>query len=367
MKKSLILLVVTAMLVSSFSIGVFAAENKVTYTDVDASTSEGAAIYKLTENGIVEGNGDGTFAPKNSVTRAEFCKMVNNVWKYTEKSDTGFTDVNESHWYYNHVLIGKKAGYIQGFEDGTFRGENPVTREEACTFVCRVAGLYELPFTKAINDPVSDWAMPYVKKVLANGFIKLEAGDTLRATENMTRGEVASLLAPFVKTDVIITPNTGASTGGGSVGGGSVGGGGGNQSVKPTPTPTPNPKPNPEPDPIPTPEKDYTSENEDVVANLTIARNELSSKKSGFTAPQQQIINIMIDVIDNVVADKADYKISTSAIYSRYSADITEALEIYRSFDDEGRGLFASKISQLDNTVFNFLQDFFGIDFSDIG
>lgn len=340
-KKSLIIFVITAMLISSFSISVFATENKVTYSDVDASTSEGAAIYKLTENGIVEGNGDGTFAPKNSVTRAEFCKMVNNVWKYTEKADTGFADVNGSHWYYDHVLIGKKAGYIQGFEDGTFRGENPVTREEACTFVCRVAGLYDLPYTKTINDAVSDWAMPYVKKVLANGFIKLETGDTLRATENMTRGEVASLLAPFVKADAVVTPNTGTVVGGSAGGGGSTGGGG----------PT---------------KKDYTSENATVVKNLKIARNELSSKKSTFTAPQQEIIAVMIDVIDSVIADKADYKISTSAIYSRYSEDISEAVSIFKSFDEEGQGLFVSKISQLDSTVFNFLQDFFGIDFSDI-
>ncbi|MBQ4145517.1 MAG: hypothetical protein IJD36_02705, partial [Clostridia bacterium] len=71
-------------------------------------------------------------------------------------------------------------------------------------------------------------------------------------------------------------------------------------------------------------------------------------------------------VIDSVIADKADYKISTSAIYSRYSEDISEAVSIFKSFDEEGQGLFVSKISQLDSTVFNFLQDFFGIDFSDI-
>ena len=143
MKKILSVLLSMTLILSFQS--VYAAESSapIVFTDVDASTQLGRDIYKLVEAGIINGNGDGTFAPHRSVTRAELCKMVNNIWKYTVEDEVGFYDVTPDKWYYSHVRIGKKAGYINGFEDGTFRGDSYVTREQACAIVVRVAKVYD--------------------------------------------------------------------------------------------------------------------------------------------------------------------------------------------------------------------------------
>ena len=49
--------------------------------------------------------------------------------------------------------------------------------------------------TETITDTVSDWAVPYVNKVVANRLMSLEAGGKFRATENITRGELTAVMA----------------------------------------------------------------------------------------------------------------------------------------------------------------------------
>ncbi len=182
------------------SIGSFAGDvsEKISFTDVNPETESGKAIMKLAEAGIVSGNGDGTFAPQRGITRAELCKMINNIKNFTEEDTTAFSDVTADNWYYSHVKIAKKAGYINGFEDGTFRGDQNVTREQVCAILVRVLGLYDLGLPVTISDTVSPWAENYVKTVIANTLIKLEDGNKFRATEDMTREELAVPLANFV-------------------------------------------------------------------------------------------------------------------------------------------------------------------------
>lgn len=220
MKKIISIILCALLALPSFAIA-FAAETQVSFSDVDANSMQGKAINILAAAGIVSGNGDGTFAPNRGVSRAELCKMVNNIYGYTQEDETGFSDVTPDRWYYSHVKIAKKAGYINGFEDGTFRGDSPVTREQACAIVVRVAGIYDLGIPVTIADPVSPWAEGYVKTIIANQLIPLEDGNRFRATEPMTRGELSVPLSNFVGSKGTTQPG-GTSTGGGvSFGGGS--------------------------------------------------------------------------------------------------------------------------------------------------
>ena len=199
---------------------------KITFIDVDKTTIAGQAIYKLVDAGILEGDGDGKFRPDDSISRAELAKVVNKIFGFTEIAEEGFKDLNGSEWYYNYVLAAKKAGYIVGYDDGTFRGEANVTREESCAILCRVASIYDIGLKIEVTDQVSEWAVPYVQKVLANGLMSLEAGNTFRATQNITRAEFSTTFANFVQISENNEnkPQGGGSTGGGSTGGGSTGG-----------------------------------------------------------------------------------------------------------------------------------------------
>lgn len=204
MKKLLSIFVILTIIISS--VAVFAAETTatetakptITFSDVDDKMAGAEAIKKLVNAGVLNGYTDGTFRPNNPLTRAELCKIINIAFKYTEPAADTFSDVKKDDWFYSQVAIAKKAGYIAGHADGTFKGNDYLTREQACTIITRVAKLYDLSMTETITDAVSEWAVPYVNKVVANRLMSLEEGGKFRATENITRAELTGVVANFV-------------------------------------------------------------------------------------------------------------------------------------------------------------------------
>ncbi len=297
MKKIISILICASLILTGFTS--FAQQttgqtvaHKMTFTDVNESTEEGKSIYKLVDVGVINGNGDGTFTPQNGITRAEFCKMINLVYNYTEKDQVLFTDVKASDWYYEQVLIAKKAGYIQGYEDGTFRGDNNITRQEFCTIITRINNLTVKGTAPTITDEVESWALEYVNAVLTNGvtytadnssknLMSLEAGNTFRATVPIKRGEVAVVLAPcydvvnkiasFAQATIPVTPTTPTTPTTPSTGGG--GGGGGGSDNRPQ---------------VPSYVISFNTDGGSTVANQTVSQGSKVTKpatptKSGFT------------------------------------------------------------------------------------
>ena len=178
------------------------AVNSLVMTDVNYDTPLGQSIKKLVDagviNGILEPDGTYTYRAQNSVTRAEFCKMVNLTFGYETMAENIFTDVSSADWYYSHALIAIKEGYIKGYGDGRFHGTDTITREQVCTILSRIVNTPS-DKTAEITDAVSDWAKDSVVNMIALGYINLEEGGKFRATEYMTRGELASALDDFVK------------------------------------------------------------------------------------------------------------------------------------------------------------------------
>lgn len=200
MKKLLSVLLTTLASVTMLSSVVFA--DTPAFKDVDAATDEGKAIIKMYNAGILAGYEDGTFKPQGSITRAELVRVFNQVFKYTVDENTTTPDfadnTNKDVWYYNDVKIAQANGYINGFEDNTFRPQENFTRQQVCVVMDLITKLDLSEVKVEISDPVSDWATEYVNRALLAGFFTLEEGNTFRATENITRGEVCKLLAIFV-------------------------------------------------------------------------------------------------------------------------------------------------------------------------
>lgn len=185
------------------------------FSDLEESYWAYDSIQKLVEAEIIIGYPDGTFKPEGYITRAELVKIVNLIFSYTETQDnSNLADIKSDDWFYNYVLIAQKAGYIIGFEDGTFRPNNNVTREQLCKIIVAINGIVELPFDKKATDEISPWATEYVNKVLSNRIMLLDENNHFRAVENATRAEVCDALAKFLITE----ENSDASSGGGSIG-----------------------------------------------------------------------------------------------------------------------------------------------------
>lgn len=78
-----------------------------------------------------------TFRPDDDITRAEFVKIVNKAFGYTEKGTLTYTDVKKEAWYYDEVAIAAKAGYIST-ANSTFRPNDQITREEVAAIVTTI-------------------------------------------------------------------------------------------------------------------------------------------------------------------------------------------------------------------------------------
>ena len=134
-------------------------------SDIDKHWAKADIVY-LMEKGIMERYSDGTFRPNKNITRAEFIKMVNNIFGLTEKADIAFTDVNEDSWYYEDIEKAVLAGYIGGYEDNTMRPNQPITREEASKIIILVSGLEDELSNSAYIfkdiDQIGEWARNYV-------------------------------------------------------------------------------------------------------------------------------------------------------------------------------------------------------------
>lgn len=102
------------------------------FPDVDQSRWSVTAISYMSKLGIVKGYPDGDFKPEASITRAEFAAMAAGFADLQE-GDKTFSELDSSHWAYDVVRKAASAGWINGYPDGTFKADNPITRAEVVT------------------------------------------------------------------------------------------------------------------------------------------------------------------------------------------------------------------------------------------
>ncbi|WP_054027568.1 glycoside hydrolase family 2 [Bacillus sp. FJAT-28004] len=158
-----------------------------------------ASIKKSVELGFVRGYDDGTFRPNRTVTRGEFAVMLARALKL-EPNDTEFSfdDKDETPvWAQPFIQAIAKAGYISGYEDGTFHAKNEITRSEFVVIIVRALGLEvdsnaELTFNDAEQVPA--WARPYVAAAMEAGLVKGNGDGKFNPNGSTTRAEAITLI-----------------------------------------------------------------------------------------------------------------------------------------------------------------------------
>ncbi len=89
------------------------------------------AIVTLVEKGILSGDGDGNFRPNDTITRAEFCKLIIEAFlPNSEGADIEFTDVADDAWYKDYISRAYAAGIAKGIGDGSFGVDAPISRQD---------------------------------------------------------------------------------------------------------------------------------------------------------------------------------------------------------------------------------------------
>ena len=115
------------------------------YNDVKDGDWFCCAVSTLSKMGIIKGYEDGSFKPNDPISRAEFAAIAARFDPNGDKTPASFFDVT-SHWAKDEISIAANHGWIKGYEDGSFKPDQKITRAETMTLVNRV--LNRLPETK---------------------------------------------------------------------------------------------------------------------------------------------------------------------------------------------------------------------------
>ena len=115
------------------------------YNDVKDGDWFCCAVSTLSKMGIIKGYEDGSFKPNDPISRAEFAAIAARFDPDGDKTPASFSDVT-SHWAKDEISIAANHGWIKGYEDGSFKPDQKITRAETMTLVNRV--LNRLPETK---------------------------------------------------------------------------------------------------------------------------------------------------------------------------------------------------------------------------
>ena len=122
----------------------------VQFSDVTAQAWYYNAVAELTKSGVIRGYEDGTFRPDQAITRAEFTAIAARFAKISTDRTVDFSDVSVNMWYYDAVRTAISYGWVTGYEDGTFRPEQSIARGETATIVNRM--LARIPDLNAIDQ-----------------------------------------------------------------------------------------------------------------------------------------------------------------------------------------------------------------------
>lgn len=149
--------------------------------------------------GVVGGYPDGTFRPDNGSTRGQFAKMVvlGMGWVPYNPITPTFSDVPPASTFYTYIEAAFLHGVIGGYNDGTFRPNNPVTRAQAVKMLVlgRSWPLLNPPTPTFPDVLASHWAYSYVETALAHGIAGGFGDGTFRPEQPISRAQLAKMVA----------------------------------------------------------------------------------------------------------------------------------------------------------------------------
>ena len=145
----------------------------------------------------IMGYPDGTVQPKGEITRAEACTiffrlLTESSRDYYFSKTNDYTDVNAGDWFNNAISTLSNAGIVTGYNDGTFRPNQPITRGEMAKIIANFANLNK--GTKSFTDLSGHWSKTYVELAAGNGWIAGYPDGSFRPDQKITRAETVTMI-----------------------------------------------------------------------------------------------------------------------------------------------------------------------------
>lgn len=212
-RRVMSILMALVMVLSLLPVGALAAD----FTDTEGHWGK-PAIDRWVDENVVQGNGDGTFNPGGSMTRAEAAQTFANLFRLTGKADISiFPDISLDAWYVDAIAKCVDAGILLGKENGRMDPNGPVTREQLFTMLGRALGVQveetsKITFTD--SSETSDWAAGYINAMVNMGAINGMGNNILAPKDNINRAAVMTVMdrmigAYITKDGTYAAPETG--------------------------------------------------------------------------------------------------------------------------------------------------------------
>ena len=120
------------------------AANAKSFTDVQSGSDIYEAVTYLSENGIINGYEDGSFKPDDLITRAEAAAIIVRAANLSETSaKTVYSDVSENHWAKSYIMTATENGIINGMGKGMFSPDDKVTYYQIIKMIVCMLGMEE--------------------------------------------------------------------------------------------------------------------------------------------------------------------------------------------------------------------------------
>lgn len=194
--------------------------NKDTFVEFDFNKEieEDTVLYAHWENldnrhiAYLEGYEDGTIKPENNITREEIATVLYRLSddKNINNNSKEYKDLNKDKWSYDAINYLVNNNILKGYEDGTIRPENNITRAEVATIITRYKNLNADNIKKEskLTDIDGHWAEESIKIAEENNIIKGYEDNTFKPDENITRAEFTAIInRAFNRCDNINTSN----------------------------------------------------------------------------------------------------------------------------------------------------------------
>jgi len=175
------------------------------FTDLGNVSWAYESIDTLFKQGIISKSDNKLFRPDDSVTRAEFVKMlVVALGIENDKGTAEFSDVSKNAWYYTYVASALENGLITGDEKGMFNPDGKISRQDICVILSRVMDkvghpdeTYDEIFKD--NDEISAYAKTAVYRLHNVKVINGMGDGTFAPKNDATRAQTAKMIVSFLK------------------------------------------------------------------------------------------------------------------------------------------------------------------------
>ncbi len=178
------------------------------FTDVNEGDWFHDAVRYVYDNGLMDGVGDGQFAPNATTTRAQLVTILYRLAGEPDVSgDVAFTDVADGLWYTNAVTWAAQNGIVNGISETEFSPSGDLTREQLATILYRYAeGMgYDVSASADLSGfpdagDIQDYATEALSWAVAEGLLQGFEDDSLQPQSTATRAQIATILMRFCET-----------------------------------------------------------------------------------------------------------------------------------------------------------------------